>query len=248
MIRFLCIIAFVFASSTSISQSREFMRKAKAALEATDETDTIIPNQVTEDEYDFRSEGLGNLEALLISELERISRDKIDHLKTSKTLNTLAAVATSAWKGSQYGNHQKWKKLNKYFRRASNQCTSSFNMIRAISFRIPLINNKGKKFYYDRKGPDGELNLFFGNAPKTKEEREEMEQIPLGYHTEKYLIEKCMHYMRKRSIYKDVKRGLYSYVGLKIEVDTRTIYKNKIPTARVVIVVGARRLAKVKVK
>jgi hypothetical protein len=84
--------------------------------------------------------------------------------------------------------------------------------------------------------------------PKSKQEREEMVQDPLHFFTEEEIIEECLHIIHKRRILADVKRGVYAFVGLKIEVDKKTLYKNKIPTARVVLVMGARRMAKIKIK
>jgi hypothetical protein len=54
--------------------------------------------------------------------------------------------------------------------------------------------------------------------------------------------------MRSRGIFSDVKSGYYSFVGIKIEVDSKSLYKNRIPTARMVVVLGARRMRAVRVK
>jgi lysyl-tRNA synthetase class II len=198
----------------------------------------IEDNSCSEQQYDFVNDGTGKLESLFLSEMKRIAKKKPDTMQVSQTLKSLALVATESWKGSHYSDHKKWNKLNKYFRRASNQCTSKFNIIRAVSFRIPLVNNHGKKFYYDRKGVKGELNLFYGNQPKNSKEREEMVQE---------LIEKGIRKIRSRGIFGDLKSGNYSFVGIKIEVDSKSLYKNRIPTARVVVVLGARRMRAVRV-
>ncbi len=240
------ILTFVFIASLAMGQSRTFIAKAKATLESTDSFESIDAAHSGTDEYDFVNQGMGELESVFLSEMKSVSKNKPDELQVSKTLKSLAIIATEAWRGSQYADHKKWKKMNKYFRRASNLSTSRFNMIKSVSFRIPLVNNHAKKYYYDRKGIAGELNLFYGNAPKTKEEREEMVQEPLPFYSEKELLEKSMHKLRKRGVLGDVKRGYYAYVGIKIEVDKKTLFKNKLPTARIVVLLGARRMSKVR--
>ncbi|MFT6500101.1 MAG: hypothetical protein ACJASQ_000208 [Crocinitomicaceae bacterium] len=242
------ILTFLLIASSAIGQSRVFIEKAKAALESTDKIEDIEDNSFSEQQYDFVSDGTRKLESLFLSEMKRIAKKKPDTMQVSQTLKSLALAATISWKGSHYTDHKKWNKLNKYFRRASNQCTSKFNIIRAVSFRIPLVNNHGKKFYYDRKGVEGELNLFYGNQPRNSKEREEMVQEELDFFTEEELIEKGIRKMRSRGILGDVKRGNYSFVGIKIEVDSKSLYKNRIPTARVVVVLGARRMRAVRVK
>jgi hypothetical protein len=248
MRKLISILTIVFITTFAVGQSGAFISKAKSTLEATDSIESIETIKCSTDEYDFIVQGMTSLESIFMSEMKRVSHNKPDELQVSQTLGALAEIATESWKGSQYANHKKWKKINKYFKRAANQCTSRFNIIRSISFRIPLVNNHGKKFYYDRKGAKGELNLFYGSPPKTKLEREKSEQEPLGFFTEEELIEKSLRKMRKRGVFADVKRGYYSYVGVKIEVDEKSLFKNRIPTARVVVVLGARRMRVVRPK
>ena len=66
--------------------------------------------------------------------------------------------------------------------------------------------------------------------------------------TETQLIDQFVLQIKHRTIISDLKRGKYAFVGLYIHVDDNTLNKNKIPTARVVLVLGARRLRDIRLK
>ena len=96
-----------------------------------------------------------------------------------------------------------------------------------------------------------ELNLYAGKKPigLTKEEKEELpDPIPLDYSTEQQLVDQFWRELRRNSIIRDLKRGRYACVGVNVEVDERTLNRKRIPTARVVIIFGARRLREIKIK
>lgn len=231
-------------------QSGLFIRNAKILIEELDSTYTIQHAQASESEYDILSSGSEELESLFLSFLSKQVGERQDGIVQSRTLNALATLATEAWQGSQYSDSKKWRNLKKYFQRASEKSTARFNYLNAVSFRIKLVNNQGKRFYYDRKGSSGGLNLYTGKkvSNNSADDEDSESQVPLKYFTEKELVKRFEKELRRKTVITDLKRGSYSFVGLSVEIDENTLYKNRIPTARVVIVFGARRLQKVKVR
>lgn len=166
-------------------------------------------------------------------------------MQESETLSAMAHLATKHWKGSHYSDSKKWGRLDKYFRRATYGTTSKFNIMQQVSFRIPLVKKSGGNFYYDAKGELGGLNLYSGKKPKTKQEREENQAFPLKNYTEEELIALFLRQVQKKRLYSDIRSGRIAFVGLSIEVDENSLYHSRIPTARVVLVVGARRMRNV---
>jgi len=230
-------------------QSSVFIAKAEDIIMVKDSTMNIDHLNPTSNPYDFLTNGSDKLEELFISNLKSSSQLKNDELLKSHTLSTLAKLATDVWKGSQYSKDKKWKELSKYFKRAAHRSTSNFNFMKEVSFRISLIDNFGKKFYYDKKGSLANHHLYSGEKPKNNNEEDEnyIEPVPLEYFSEVILVEKFMIEIKRKGLMLDLKKGLYSYIGLSVEIDENTLYKNRIPTMRVVLLLGARRLQRVKV-
>ncbi|MFT5780345.1 MAG: hypothetical protein ACI837_003307 [Crocinitomicaceae bacterium] len=250
MMRFITCTIGLILTVHSFGQSRLFITEARKLVQIVDvatDIEEIIPSS---EDYDFLAQGSESLEQLFIAELKRNSRSRPDELMESATLAALSDLATRTWKGSHYSDSKKWNNLRKYFKRAANRSTSRFNLMKEMSFRISLVDNHGRKFYHDRSGMEGELNLFFGKKPKSKPgEDEELEDpVPLNFFSEQVIVEDFMKQIRRKHVLTDLKKGNFAYVGLSIEIDERTLNRNRIPTARVVVVFGARRLKDVKVK
>ncbi|MDG1332280.1 MAG: hypothetical protein P8P74_08110 [Crocinitomicaceae bacterium] len=235
----------------SVGQVRAFNKRAKELIETKDSIQDIEEEAPSSEYYAFLSEGSDALNALFMSETKSMARSKPDELTKSQTLMSLAELATDAWKGTQYADRKKWKALSKHFHRAFNRSTSKFNYTKEISFRVKLVNNHGKKFYCDKKPGICEFNLYAGKKPTglTKEEKENLpDPTPLDYFTEQQLVDQFWRQMRRNKIIKDLKRGRYACVGVNVEVDERTLNRKRIPTARVVIIFGARRLREIRIK
>ena len=88
--------------------------------------------------------------------------------------------------------------------------------MKQVSFRVSLVDNHGKKFYYDRLGSGGGLNLYTGKKPKTKQEREEAEEIPLTFFTEEELVETFITQVRRKHLYSDLRKGYYACAGVSV--------------------------------
>ena len=242
------LIVFFFSAFGVVGQTRRFNEESREILSAKDSTFELPNRPATEDPFNFISEGSEELESIFLAHLKVHAQKRPDELEGSKTLSTLSELAVKFWKGSVYSDKKKWSKLSKHFKRASNRTVSKFNILKEVSFRIPLVDDKNRKFYYDSKGSGGGLNLYFGKKPRGEQERDEAEQIPLPFYSETELLSLFIREVKRQGIYADLKRGLYAYVGLHVEIDQNSINKNKIPTARIVVICGARRLRNIRVK
>lgn len=249
--RLFLLLSMLIVATSCIAQSRVFNDGAKALIDAKDsiqEIDEVLP---TDEQFDFLSDGTSTLNDLFLAKLHSLSRNRPDVLQESKTLSTLASLATLAWKGSQYSDSKKWAGIAKHFRRAFERSSAKFNYTRQISFRIKLLDNNGKKFYFDKKAGVSALNLYEGKKPRglTKSEMDELpDPVPLDFMTENELIDQLLMQIKRQKLFSDLKRGRYAFAGINVEIDQNTLSKNKIPTARVVLVLGARRLRDIRIK
>ncbi len=237
MIRVLWLL-FLMLSFNGVAQSWRFRKEAMETMAPKDSIYAIDTISAKHDSYDFVADSATALKQLFLSQLWELSRNKPDTLVESENLTLLANLATKYWKGSQYTDDKKWRKLNKYFRRASSLTVFNFNLMQQVSFRVPLVDHEKDAFYYDPKGSEGGLNLYKGKRPKTKEEREN--QIALRNYSQQELVELFVDEI-DRKILSNLKKGNIGFAGISVELDKKTLYKTRIPTVRVVIVFGAKK-------
>ncbi|MCR9172170.1 MAG: hypothetical protein NXI10_06745 [bacterium] len=231
-------VILILSAGNASAQSWKFRKEALQVMEPEDSVfhiDTLSP---AESAYDFLADSATALHSLFLTALYEESRNRPDTLMQSENLTRIADLATKYWRGSQYSDKKKWKKLDKYFRLAGNMTSFNFNLMEQVSFRVPLVDVMGNSFYYDPKGNAGGLNLYRGKSPKTKEEREN--QVPLRKYSQEELVEIFMRRMDKKML-NSLRKGNIAFVGLSLELDKNSLYRTKIPTVRVVVVFGAKR-------
>lgn len=241
------ILLLLLPLSTS-AQTRKFIDRALETISGKDTVHEISITHASTDRFDVLSRDNEQLEALFIGTLCKRSPSR-KRLMESAALKSLSLIAVEVWKGDHYTDHRKWSKLNKYFNRVLRHSTGRFNMIKTYSFRVKLVDNRGRLFHYDRRVSEGELNLFFGGKrkkPKRIDDESEDERVPLESFTEEEILSAFMRRMRKKSMLSYIRKGVFEYAGLSVEVDERSLFRNRIPTARVVVFLGARRLKRVR--
>lgn len=241
------LLVCVLISSSCTAQTSEFRRMCAEFAHMVDTSYEVNQASISDSEYDFTSEGIEPLTSKVLSFLHKKANTKKTPFQQSEVLTRMAASATKAWYGSQYTDRSKWKRLEKYIRRSKHTVTTNFNILTSLSFRINLMHVPRNDFYYDRKGPEGELNLYLGQRPKTEEEKE-AEPVPVPFLTEKAILKRIERELSRKGALRAIKKGIYSYVGISIVVDQKSLYKERMPTARVVIFLGAKRLQRLKIK
>lgn len=235
-----CCAVFVGYGQTSV-----FRSEIESILHSTDNISSISEVRAGTEQFNFFTENLHALRELYYAEISLSSRREKYKIQHSEILEKLSEAATKAWKGSQYADKDKWNALKKHFKRAKLKMTTNFNLFETYSFTIPLTNAKGRKFHYRRNTPKGEQYLFFGKRKVVK--NEETESEPLPFFTQAELIEKLMDKLNRNGSAAKIRKGIYRFVGISIELNERSLYKNAIPTARVVVFFGANRMQQVRV-
>jgi hypothetical protein len=243
------LIALLFAFQAA-AQSRTFLTRMEKELPALDTVFALERMDASRQEYDFLAQGMEGLEALFLGHMHKVSRNHPDELTRSQALTIMASAITDLWKGGQYNKGKSWVSVKNYLRRAGYLTTSRFNLLRCAVFRISLVDNEDKQFYYDRHGSTEQLNLFKGKYPSYKERMDEdaPEPEPLKFFTEEEILKQFERELKKQSQFSDLHRGNFCSVGISVKIDEKTLRRKKIPTARIVVLFGARRLKYLKTK
>jgi hypothetical protein len=225
------------------AQTSVFKTEIESILHSSDVIKHIDAIEPSAELFDFMNEDFSSIKQLMYAEIGRLSKKQQFKIQHSEILERLSIASTKAWKGSQYANKKKWSSLNKHFKRAKIKLTTNFNLFKSYSFTIPLINSKGKKFYFDRNAPKGTPYLFFGKQKPRNEEDGDPE--PLPFYTKEELMKLFMNNLYQNGSAKNIRKGNYRFVGVSIELNEQSVNKKLIPTARVVVFYGANRLQRV---
>lgn len=207
---------------------------------------SIAPVTVGIEKFTPLEEELLVLKSELEARLKKESRKRYGELMHSQVLEQLAGFAVRSWKGGNYEDRAKWNKLERRFKRAKRQSITGFNIVTCVSFRLHLTDNSRRKLYYDKEGEGDGFQLYYGKRPSKKQLEEGYEPMEVEAKTHEKLLEEILVLLRRRGVYSDIRKGIYSNIGVAIEFDANTIGKSSYPTARVVVFLGAKRLQRIR--
>lgn len=225
--------------------SQSYRKFNESILELRNKKDSLFP---IHSDFNFTKKGENDIydwnavAHLALTQLQEQLR-KRDSLQISSFLTDLAQLCTETWKMSNYSDAKKWTSIHKHLNRAKRKFQLNFGILKPVAFRIPLLKDNKGRFYLDKKDDSSPYALYKGSK---KDKKEEDEAIPLDFYTEKELSEQVVKLLLKGNLRSHFKAGNYSMIGLSITVDENSLRKNKIPSARVVILLGAKRLKLVK--
>lgn len=237
---FCCFISLIGSSQLSL-----FKQLCRDSLVTQDYTYEILMKSTGFELYPEQS-SVDQIASIFAHDLMSIGSQKTQ-LNFSKMLQQMSGFACESWKGSNYKDKDKWSKLDKQFRRAKRRTTAGFTVVKCISFRINLTESKQEKVYYDEENGDGKFNLFYGIRLTKKEIDEGKIAQPVSQVSLKDLQKQLQKNIKSRKIYADLRKGVYSSIGISVVLDKRTVEKNTLPTARVVLFLGSKRLQQLKI-
>ena len=197
----------------------------------------LAPNESSMDE----------LSIVCANKLKKLCSTKYNELRYSKMLQQMANFASLSWKGSGYSNQKKWASLEKRFKRIKRRTITGFNIVKCISFRIPLTESKSKQVYFDNEDSTSEFHLFYGKKLTKKEIEEGKTPVSVVELSRNELEKKFISHLKRNGVYNDICKGVYSSIGISIKIDENTLKKNTLPTARVVLFLGSKRLQRLKI-
>ena len=243
-------IALVFIlllSFSSWGQNRRFRNELKRILLLEDSV-TVMEAQLNEGKN-----------FLLFSSAEEIIHENVLALcqqtsrkttfQESVTLNRMAHTCGKFFNENKISKNKKMFSLNREVRRLKRSIITRFGIIHIYSFHIPIMDKNKGNYFYDRKGPDGEPNLYKGNKKRLKknlEKEEELEYVALDGLALDKINELILKQFSKKKLLNSLKKNLYSFVGIDVQINRKTLKKEMIPEVRVVLFLGARRLQGIK--
>ena len=162
--------------------------------------------------------------------------------------NKLCQASMETFSRSIFRSKQIWKRKTSYFYKAIIQLESNYRFYQSFAFNVPLVDHLFGQYYYDRHDEGSDLHLIYGSKKANKIKEEEGE--PLKYiHpvSEQELVQKIL----RRLIFKfgkiNFSSNYYTRIGFAIKVDARTLNKNRLPEAQVIVMIGGKLMQRLRV-
>lgn len=237
-------IMLVFISQSIAQGIPDFIAEARYHLEDHDTFFRLNDSKTGNGTINVLSDSVAAIEALLVSEFlsnYRTTSD-LDTLRESLVLRQLSQIACKRISGIVDAKPEKASRIRRKLFRVFRSAQSSFGLIELYAFDLELVQHRGA-FYYDRKGDAGGFNLYKGKRkPKATKEEPEPETIPLELLSEAQMLDQLKAQMRQKGLTRELKGGMMSCVGFAVVPNRKTFFRNKIPTVKVVVITGTRRL------
>lgn len=233
------LIVILLCSSHAFSQSK--IERMRTLLPVSDELSALSPLTPSKAAYDLQNDSLEPVEGLIHHFFLKNGRNPKQPIKNSSILTALARISTQEI-GTICSTKQRTTiRIRKTLRRVFLAANCDFGLITYVAFDIPLVK-ESFQFYYDKNGPDGGFNLYKGKKkPVSTEEEPEPEQIPLESFTLQEVYRKLDRKLGNGEAAQALRRKEIVAIGLYVRIQPKTINRNKIPQARVVVIYGMRR-------
>jgi len=244
----LLFIAFNLLTLYGSSQFNYFVYYSRQILSKTDSifaSDLVKPNA---SELNTFQDSVTTLNTLVDYAIQSKSKRKKDLIQCSAILMELSALTNVHYSKLPKASATRWRSIKKQLYRSLLGSKCKFGMISIYSFNIPLIDEDGAH-YYDKDGPTGEFNLYKGKTKvKPTEENPDPEIVPLSYYTEEALHKLILRKLAGAKCTNELRKGKCAYYGYTVSFDKRTLGRNKVPQAQVVVILGTKRLELLKKK
>lgn len=108
---------------------------------------------------------------------------------------------------------------------------------------INCVNYKGSKFYLDKEDTETSTHLFIGDRPTKKEKADEkFKSNPIKLFTYQELADLiAKQFISDEGTFKILNNGFDKF-GFSLAVEQRTLFRNKLPKIKAIIIVGGNRI------
>ena len=149
---------------------------------------------------------------------------------------------------SYYQKKSTEEKLKIYTERGLRFLDAPCRHFQVAAFTVNIVDlHSFQRFYFDKSDGETPLGLFLGKRPKsTNPDSDNYEEpVPISYLTENELVENILVDIRRR-IGNEMYSKDYENFAIEIIVNDNTLFRHKIPTANVLVIIAGKQLQKVR--
>ncbi|MNY08574.1 hypothetical protein D3C86_1414360 [compost metagenome] len=222
----------------------EFIREARYHLPRKDSLYGFDTGFSAGGKYDYYRDSTSNLNLMMNSLVQKGNKNRTDTLKQSLVLTQLSTLCVKRIHSIMPVKTKRKNSLEKRIRRIFFGSSCNFGLIETVAFEIPLVKKTTKHFHYNKKGAAGGFNLYEGKSkPLKTKENPEPEETPLEFYTYDEIQQLIKKQFTRKKVYRHLAEKQVSAFGYYIELDKTTVYRNKIPKLKVLIILGEKRFS-----
>jgi len=185
--------------------------------------------------------------------LKQLVIEKINQKRVRKTQNTLIINEALQITADNYVQKLKARRFEKNSenriwinKRIKKNCKTNGYKNAYLNFHITSIScvkNVSKKFYYDKEDSETTTHLFIGKKPTRKEKKDEnFKSIPVKLYTYSEIADViAKQFINDEGTFKILNNG-YDKYGFSMSVEYKTLYRNKLPKLKMIIIMGGNRI------
>ncbi|MES2396350.1 MAG: hypothetical protein V4549_10125, partial [Bacteroidota bacterium] len=172
------------------------------------------------------------------------SRKSMSNLVNNASLQLTSDNYTTVLRANKFEKNAENKtRINKKFRKTCRFNGYKNGFIDYHIASVKCVNYRGSKFYLDKDDTETSTHLFVGKKPSKKEKEEkDFKAIPLKPYSYNELADiLAKQFISDEGTFKILNNG-YDKFGFSIAVEKRTLFRNKIPVIKAIIIVGGNRI------
>ena len=155
-------------------------------------------------------------------------------------LQRLCEAHTEKYHASRFDrNVQNSIRIKKLLRKFPRYHGLRFKLLDGATGRVNIVDYKRGRFFFHRKDEETTLKLFKGSKAALKDTSKVLK--PLGELTYNQFADRAMNELLKGSFGKTLRSRSYELIGINIRIDARSVNRNEIPQAKIIVLVGGHR-------
>jgi hypothetical protein len=240
---FLLIFTFIFP--TCLFTQVSFLELGKKIVPEKDSLFSFQIQQPSISKCNVLEDSILQINAIFNYLLSKENKNKKDLFQQSLLLTEISHFSMIHAKSLFSSNvKRKWSDENK-IKRLMRYSLKSFGLVSIHTFTIPVLKEE-RQFFYDKNGPDGGYNLYKGKKEDLIKLKEDFVHVPLELYTYEEIASMLKNKMRTSKISKEIQTKRACAFGYYFYLNPKTLYKNKIPTVKCIVILGHKRFEKLK--
>lgn len=165
-------------------------------------------------------------------------------LVSNSPLQVTADNYTAVLRASKFEKNTENKiRINKKFKKNCKRNGYKNGFIDYHIASVKCMNYRNSEFYFDKDDTETPTHLFVGKKPSKKErEEKDYKATPMKPYTYNELSEVlAKQFISDEASFKILNNG-YDKFGFSIAVEKRTLFRNKVPVIKAIIIIGGNRI------
>lgn len=242
-LKVLLLVILTISSLCGNGQTRKFLERFDDNIAVNSYTLSANPDISQEIDPENIDEDLLSMAVMIVINEKRKKKNR-DPLEYNVSLDRISRNYTRTYSTSKFKPINGVGSFRRPLKKAAERVNYRVSLIEPIIGRPSLVRYKGSNFWHNRKDTEPGFQLYKGAKPSPKDSAYVPE--PVEPHTYRSFAENVVAREIGSRGRADVLDKYYDHMACHVDVVESSIYKSRLPYAKVLIMVSGRRLRLVK--